>query len=162
MLSDDANPLHGWDVSAVQTSGIKHGLETADIFGCMFFHVKDQLREFAKRMQSFDIDIHVTQFDTQVLSKGIASGLVPAFDGCYFDRVMTSDMMDYVGIQECLKDWAPLLNTHNKHACILMHTKFWHINRPNASARSNPRVVEMFLKKCCQVPGMVLIVLALR
>ncbi|KAJ7574362.1 hypothetical protein C8J56DRAFT_979466 [Mycena floridula] len=154
MPSNDANPLRGWDATEVQNSGRRRGVDSADIFGCLFFHVKDQLREFARRVKDMDIIIHLTQFDPRILSKGISSGVVPAFEGVLFDRVEASNLMDYVGVQECLSEWAPLLNTRNRYSCILMHSRYWHVNHPNATAQSNPRVMDALMKKCHHIPGL--------
>ncbi|KZP09098.1 hypothetical protein FIBSPDRAFT_900738 [Athelia psychrophila] len=52
---DSANPLEGWDISAVLASGKSHGINPNDIYGCLFFHVKDEFEEFARRIERFDI-----------------------------------------------------------------------------------------------------------
>lgn len=142
-------------MGSVQTSGIRHGAATEDIMGCLFFHVKDELREFARRIKEFHIDIHLTQFDPRVLGKGISAGMVSPFgDGC-FDRIETSNMVDYVGVRSCLSNWGPLLNGENRHASILMHSKTWHTTLPNATAQSNPRTLEMLMQKCQKLPSLV-------
>ncbi|KAK0497402.1 hypothetical protein EDD18DRAFT_1162060 [Armillaria luteobubalina] len=152
--SGTANPLCGWDMSAVQLSGEKHGVEFADIFGCLFFHVKDQLREFARRMKDFNIHLHLTQFDAKILSKGLFAGVVPAFGGPCFDRVDASNTMDSAGIKACLNDWGPLLNRQNERSAILIHSKAWHTGRRDGSAQAHPRTVEWLMKKYCNIPGL--------
>jgi hypothetical protein len=143
-----SNPLYGWDVTTVLATGAKYGIDPADIFGCLFVHVKREFMEFARRMRDSQIDIHLTQFDPQVLSKGIAIGAIPGFDGSCFDRVETSNLMDDVGIRECLTNWGPLLSRETEHASLLMHSRTWHHTLPNATAHSNPRAVEMLLERC--------------
>ncbi|KAK0238484.1 hypothetical protein EDD85DRAFT_826999 [Armillaria nabsnona] len=154
LSSGTANPLCGWDMSAVQLSGEKHGVEFADIFGCLFFHVKDQLREFARRMKDFNIHLHLTQFDGKILSKGLFAGVVPAFGGPCFDRVDASSTMDSAGIKACLNDWGPLLNRQNECSAILIHSKTWHAGRRDGSAQAHPRTVEWLIKKYCNIPGL--------
>ncbi|KAJ6621452.1 hypothetical protein B0H10DRAFT_1945278 [Mycena sp. CBHHK59/15] len=154
LLPPDANPLHGWDVASVQMSGFKHGASPEDIFGCLFFHVKDELREFAKRIKEFSIDIHVTQFDASILAKGITIGALPAFEDASFDRICTSNLMDSVGLRTCLSDWAPLLNRNNKHASILAHSKLWHVNQPQATAQWNPHAIKVLMERCNKIPGL--------
>lgn len=145
-------------MSAVIESGQRHSLEANDIFGCLFVHVKSQLREFAKRMKDMNIHVHLTQFDAQVLSKGISAGVLPAFRGAYFDRVDVGHMMDRDsagGLRSSLGDWAGLIDRENRHAAVLMHSRMWHAGRPDASAQAHPRTAEWLMKKCCNVPGLV-------
>ena len=46
---DSADQLHGWPIPAVLQSGARSGLDPADIYGCLFVHVRDQLAEMARR-----------------------------------------------------------------------------------------------------------------
>ncbi|KAL0569362.1 hypothetical protein V5O48_012597, partial [Marasmius crinis-equi] len=153
----DFNPLRGWDMAPVIASGEKYGVDPADIFGCLFFHVKSQLREFARRVKDFKIDIHLTQFDPKILSKGLVSGaLGPGFEGggC-FDRVDTGCLIESIEIRECLAEWGPLLNKANRHSTLLMSTRTWHEGLPNGStmARLNPRAaLASIMKKCFKIP----------
>ena len=55
-----ANSLHGWDATSVLATGVKYGLDSADIFGCLFIHVKHELMEFALHMRDLHIDIRLT------------------------------------------------------------------------------------------------------
>ncbi|KAJ7780148.1 hypothetical protein DFH07DRAFT_1026108 [Mycena maculata] len=154
LVPEDANPLFGWDVSGVQSSGIKHGTSPEDILGCLFFHVKDEFREFAKRVKELRIDIHVTSFDAGILSKGITIGALPAFEDASFDRILTSNLVDHVGLRTCLSDWGPLLNRENPYASILMQTKAWHTHRPHAAAQWGPNAMKVLMEKCNKIPGL--------
>ena len=142
------NPLRSFDVSRVLESGAKHKIEPADIMGCLFFHIKDELMEFATRIKIFHINLHLTQFDPKILSRGLVIGALPAFEKGSFDRIDLSTMMDSVGIQESLTSWAPLLNKQNNHACIIMRSDKWYTTQPKATARTNPRIVELLRRKC--------------
>ncbi|KAG5643369.1 hypothetical protein DXG03_001017 [Asterophora parasitica] len=151
----NANPLHGWPISDVIASGAKHEIDSADIIGCLFFHIKRDLMEFARRMKEFHVNIHITQFDPQVLSKGISIGALPAFEDAYFDRVETADLPDRSNIGETLASWGPLLNRANGRSCILMRSRNWHLGQPDATAQSNPRAVEMLMERCRKIPALV-------
>lgn len=156
MVPEDANALFGWDVAGVQNSGIKHGASPEDILGCLFFHVKDELREFARRVKELRIDIHVTSFDAgRILAKGITIGALPAFEDSSFDRILTSNLIDSVGLRACLSDWGPLLNRQNKFASILMQTKAWHTHQPHATAQWGPHAMKVLEEKCNKIPGLV-------
>ncbi|KAF7317650.1 DUF4470 domain-containing protein [Mycena kentingensis (nom. inval.)] len=158
LLPEDSNPLWGWDVAGVKYSGIKHGVEPEDIIGCLFFHVKDQLREFAKRVRDLRIDIHVTSFDAGLLAKGISVGALPAFEDASFDRVVTGNLVDSLGMRTCLADWGPLLNRDNPSASILMQTKAWQLQglpiHSGGAAQWGPHAMKLFIEKCNRVPGL--------
>ncbi|KAG5651573.1 hypothetical protein H0H81_008221 [Sphagnurus paluster] len=139
------NPLFGWTLSEVIASGAKHGVDAADIMGCLFFHVKRELMEFAHRMKEFHVNIQLTQFNLQVLSKAISIGALPGFKYACFDRVELPDITDRGdNISETLMNWAPLLNRGNRNSCILMHSKKWHRSQPKAALQSNPRTIDIF------------------
>ena len=112
---DNADPLQGWDISAVRASGERHGIHSNDIYGCLFFHVKDEFEEFSRRVERFKIDIYLTQCDAQALSESISKGLLGAWGPDCFDRIETSNMADYVGPAEVIDSWGPRLNKRNKH-----------------------------------------------
>ncbi|KAE9401387.1 hypothetical protein BT96DRAFT_992115 [Gymnopus androsaceus JB14] len=135
LTMDAANPLFSWNVSEVLKTGQAHGLDRADIYGCLFFHVKAQFIEFARRFERFHIDVHVSQLDASVASDELQKGrLYPSFGtGIKFDRVETSNVADYIGTPRVLKDWSPLLNRENMHAVILVYLMNWVQKQPGAS-----------------------------
>lgn len=137
---DSANPLCSWDVNQVVKTGQAHGLDRADIYGCLYFHVKAQFMEFARRFGRFHIDIHLSQLDATLASNQLQKGeLNPSLFGTdvKFDRVDTSNLADYyIGIPYILKDWSPLLNRENKHAVILVYLMNWIQKQPGASIKS--------------------------
>jgi hypothetical protein len=151
--------LHGWDVAKVQATGAKHGLDpTGDIFGCLFFHVKAELKEFIKRIKDLHINIHHTQYDPRLLSKGVSIGILPSFSDASFDRIDIGDMGDKLGISECLSDWGPLLKKSNIHSCIIAHSARWVESQPTLSRipLSSPEKVLDFLKwRCRNIPSLV-------
>ncbi|KAJ3568992.1 hypothetical protein NP233_g5353 [Leucocoprinus birnbaumii] len=150
----DVNPLQGWDIASVQKSGTDHGLDTSDILGCLFFHVKSELAKFARRLQDICVNIYFTQFDVRVLSTGICSGLLPAFEANCFDRIDAGELMDVIGVRECLSSLAPLVNSESPGACILMHSRAWHYQMPSAIARGNPRLMHILMSKAKDLPAL--------
>lgn len=152
----DMNPLCGWDVSAVRNTGVRHGLDPAgDILGCLFFHIKAELRNFALRIKEFNIHIHLLQYNSRLLSRGISIGVLPAFSDASFDRVDIGDMPDSTSMDECLADWGTLLNKNNKNSCVIMHSKRWHEHVPGAISRDNPRTMHALMKRCENIPSLV-------
>ena len=156
------NPFRSFDVSKVLESGAKHKVESADIMGCLFFHLKDELVEFANRVKFFNANIHLTQFDPKILCRGLAIGALKAFDKGNFDRIDLSSMIDTVGIEGSLACWAPLLSKQNIHACIVMRSEKWYTTQPKATARTNPRIVELLRRKCQNLSLKVCIILDMR
>ncbi|KAF8624019.1 hypothetical protein AX17_007225 [Amanita inopinata Kibby_2008] len=142
------NPLRGHIVSRVLESGAKHKVEPADIMGCLFFHLKDELKEFAERVKLFSINIHLTQYNAKLLSRGITINALPFFKGHRFDRIDLSNVMDDVGIHEGTNGWGSLLNERNEHACIIMRSEKWFATQPKAIARAHPRILDLLRRKC--------------
>ncbi|KAM6496746.1 hypothetical protein JOM56_007219 [Amanita muscaria] len=142
------NPLRGFDVARVLESGANHKVEPADIMGCLFFHIKDELKEFATRVALLNVNIHLTQFDPKVLCRGLAISAIPAFERGRFDRIDLSDLIDTVGLKELLDGWAPLMNKQNHCSCITMRSEKWYSTRPKATARTNPRIFDLLRRKC--------------
>ncbi|KAL1706754.1 hypothetical protein EV121DRAFT_168650, partial [Schizophyllum commune] len=127
MTRDDANALQGWPVQAVIESGKRHNLDPTDIYGCLFIHVRDQLAQFARRVEQSRIEIHVSGIDMQDLAALIQHcGLAPAFTAGCFDRVETSNVADYIGLKNLMSNWGPLLRRENKHAAIFAYSMNWH------------------------------------
>lgn len=149
------NPLQGWDIASVHKSGLDQGLDTSDILGCLFFHVKSELTKFARRLQRVCVNIYFTQFDVRVLSTGICSGLLPAFEANCFDRIDAGGLMDTLGARECLSSLAPLVNSESSGACLLMHSRTWYHQMPCAIARGNPRLLRILMTKAKDLPGLV-------
>lgn len=142
MTMDNANQLYGWPTSAVLQSGQRNGLDGADIWGCLFVHVREQLAEMARRVERFHIDIYITQMDAKELAASIKCGAYPGFSSDCFDRIETSNVVDCIGLDRVLDDWGPLLR-RDKRASLLAYTMNWHVNRPGPSDhRVHGRLVE--------------------
>ncbi|KAF5332121.1 hypothetical protein D9611_008183 [Ephemerocybe angulata] len=156
--SEDLSPLHGWDIAKVQATGLRNGVDpTGDMFGCLFFHVKQELREFISRVKDFHINIHHTQYDPRLLSKGVSIGVLPSFSDASFDRIDLGDLGDRLGIKECLEDWGLLLNRENVHSCVVAHSKRWIDSQPALSRvpLSSPQSVLDFLRlRCRNIPSL--------
>ncbi|KZV61894.1 hypothetical protein PENSPDRAFT_642878 [Peniophora sp. CONT] len=114
LLSDFSSPLNGWNVEEVIKSGIAHGTTREDVYGCLYFHVSDALREFSSRLSRFHVDFKLFQGDALSLASRIRDGKLvsaglPA--STRFDRIDVSNVMDsnYAGVAPVIKAWGPLL-----------------------------------------------------
>jgi len=146
--------LHGWSIPVVQASGKRHGVNPNDIYGCLFFHVKDEFENFARRLRDFDITIHITAFDARTISKSISLDEFKPFGNNCFDRIETSNMADIIGIPRVLEDWGPLLNKRNKHATLLIYLMNWTMKQANATVLLNDKARVSLLPHVCSVLGM--------
>lgn len=63
----------GWNIQQLIASGFVHGASPMDLYGCLFFHVRDLMETFMRRISSCSIELRVTQFEpgkfAQILQK---------------------------------------------------------------------------------------------
>ncbi|THH20849.1 hypothetical protein EW146_g601 [Bondarzewia mesenterica] len=137
LTTDSANPMFAWDPREFFASGADYGCQSEDVVGCLFFRLKHEFLEFARRINTFDMEIHVEVRDASELSRKIKGGGLG--DITSFDRVVTSNVSDYVGIDTVIKDWGPLLNKNSKHAALLAYSLNWHAFIPNSSPDNSAR-----------------------
>lgn len=138
----EQNLISGWDTHAVTEYGKAHGYTSEDIYGCFFAYVTNQFAQFARRMQKMKIELAVTSFDASALAQIILTTDNPAMGRPFFpsvqplrfDRVETSNIMDFVTTPDMLvKTWSPLLNKNNPHSTLLMYTMNWGESTPGAT-----------------------------
>ncbi|KAG6818498.1 hypothetical protein H0H93_004552, partial [Arthromyces matolae] len=131
LLRDSANPLYCWDATLTFDYGEKCGVSRNDIYGCLFFYLKNELVTFAKRVREFHINITMTKLDANDLPAIISSSPMLSFSQRCFDRIELSNLVDYVSPSMVLiESWAPLLNCHNKFAAILVYFMNWQRRHP--------------------------------
>ncbi|KAF8074568.1 hypothetical protein FPV67DRAFT_587451 [Lyophyllum atratum] len=130
LMRDSDSPLHGWDLSLAFEYGAKHGVERADVYGCLFFYVKDELVRFATRLRDCDISLRITMLDANDLPRFIERGAKKGFSTGCFDRIETSNLADYASAPRILRDWGPCLNRRNKYAVLLVNFMNWQASNP--------------------------------
>jgi hypothetical protein len=115
-----------------------------DIFGCMFFYIKDQLREFLRRIQTHKISFHLFNLDARNLPKELSRLSLGSFD-----RVEVSNITDhtYVGTQTILRDWSPMLSRQNTHATIIGLYMNWVMKTPEGRAATGAENMNSLLRK---------------
>lgn len=84
------------------------------VYGCLYFHVSDQLREFADRLSRFDIFVKAFCMDATNLSDYIkCNGLVDFGipSTIRFDRIDVSNVVDaeYLGVSRVVGTWGGFL-----------------------------------------------------
>jgi len=122
----------------VIASGKAHGGRVEDIYGCLYFHISDQLQALVTRIKELPITFHLSLNSAQELVDGLRqgklskNGLTPDIK---FDRIDVSNILDdnYVGIEPLLTKWKPFL-ADTKHAAIVGYFMNWaHPGMPNSS-----------------------------
>ena len=109
--------------------GRAHGAQPEDVYGCLYFFLSAQLRTFRRRIQKQPIHFKFFVMDARKLAAGIQDGSFSHMDlppTVRFDRIDVSNIMDanYVGVQDVLTQWAPLLKK-GKHATLLGYFMNW-------------------------------------
>ncbi|KAK7436427.1 hypothetical protein VKT23_019139 [Stygiomarasmius scandens] len=138
-LQDNFCPLEGWDINAALEAGKNHGTTREDIFGCLYFYVKNQLHTFARRLRTFKINISVSGFDAINLAERLRGGSIPGISpSISFDRIEVSNIVDveYAGVKPILDTWGPFLKEDNESAAIIGLFMNWPVRIPGASKNS--------------------------
>jgi len=110
-------------VSTVVQTGRAHGAHQEDIYGCLYFFLSEQLRACAQRICKTKMTFSLFASDARLLPKGIREGLI---SGCMippsirFDRIEVSNILDmnYVGINDVLLNWSPLMAESNTSVIV--------------------------------------------
>ncbi|KIY66936.1 hypothetical protein CYLTODRAFT_444342 [Cylindrobasidium torrendii FP15055 ss-10] len=135
-FSDQANPLHGWDLESILEAGKAHGVPESDILGAGFFYIKDQLMEFARRLRRFKVKFTLFDDNALILPKVMASEpLVPKA----FDRIEVSNIVDvnYCKVAPVLDTFGPLLRSTNPHATLVGLFMNWTLEKPTSGSAAS-------------------------
>jgi hypothetical protein len=113
-MTDSSDPLSGWDLKQVASTGKKYKVPPQDHYGALFFHIRDRLELFVKKLEKLTIEFHLTCMDACVLASDLSA------ENVVFDRIDVSNICDeqYVGIDRVLKSFCPLLNPKNSSAAL--------------------------------------------
>ncbi|PPQ79343.1 hypothetical protein CVT26_007458 [Gymnopilus dilepis] len=130
MQNDYADPLKGWDTKAVIEAGKAHGAHVEDIYGCLYFFLSSEFRQFAERLRTFNISFSMSSFDArdipQMILKGVLAAPLTMPPSIKFDRIEVSNILDgnYVGIDGVLSQWGAFLKG-GKDASVLGYFMNW-------------------------------------
>lgn len=137
-------------IEDVIATGKSHGASRADLYGCLYFYLSEQLRKFATRLRTFRVKILAFNVDARNLAKGIRSGILMSHGlpkSISFDRIDVSNILDteYVGLAGVLADWGPLLKKDNPHATLLGYSMNWVPKQP--CSQPGPKEFESLTQK---------------
>ncbi|KAH6896239.1 hypothetical protein BKA70DRAFT_1316671 [Coprinopsis sp. MPI-PUGE-AT-0042] len=120
---EDSDPLRGWDLDEVVAAGKRHGATIEDIYGCLYFFLKEQLVTFTSRLRKFKISITLAGYGSDWLGGVIKSSILKPSGylpkNFKFDRIWMSNAIDvgHVELEKCLRLWAPWLKD-GEHAVL--------------------------------------------
>ncbi|KAI0424356.1 hypothetical protein F5Y09DRAFT_353492 [Xylaria sp. FL1042] len=99
-MSSFSDPLGGWNIKEVDENKLA---PKNDIYGKLFYFVRDLVEKFIVRLKSIKIDIEVYDCDTEVLKTKLT--------GQQFDRIHASNLADehWMQTDAMLKSLSPLL-----------------------------------------------------
>jgi hypothetical protein len=127
-----------YSLTDVIATGKSHGAREEDIFGCLYFYLREKLVEFKAKLSSVNITFYLSSMDSRELATGIKAsnhGTTSAMPHHWyppglptkFDRIDVSNTVDdfYVGYDRTLADWGTLLNASNAHSTLLAYSMNW-------------------------------------
>ena len=123
---------------AVIKAGEAHGAQRADLYGCLYFYLSDQLRTFAGRLRRFRIKFGIFCEQPSTLARRLREGLLAPYGfpaETKFDRIDVSNLLADVEptkISNVITDWGPMLK-ENKHATLIASFTEWDKHQRNAS-----------------------------
>lgn len=124
-------------ICEVIAKGKEYGASAEDVYGCLYFFLQDQLRQFHKRIRKFRIAFRLTVFDATVLADLIKKNVLASYNipsSIRFDRIVTSNILDqiYVGMMGVLVPWTPLLS-QSRTAAIVGYFMNWRAHEEAAT-----------------------------
>ena len=132
-MKDNALVSECWDLREVSDTAKRHRVPSNDIYGALFFHIKEELTEFAKRTRKFNITVDMQNADMEDVSQKLKKFVQDYPDqGVMFDRIDASNVLDSVGLNRIILDWGPLLNFKKDHAALLAYSMNWEKREPRA------------------------------
>ncbi|KAH6906719.1 hypothetical protein BKA70DRAFT_396558 [Coprinopsis sp. MPI-PUGE-AT-0042] len=142
---DYADPLEGWKSGDIVDAGKRHNATPEDIYGCMYFFLREQLREFADRLSKFHISFKLFASEASVLATTLREDAwsdIGLPSSIRFDRIAVSNILDknYVGLEGTLTKWAPLL-AQTKHAAIVGYFMNWALEQKDGRSTGAGRAV---------------------
>lgn len=106
------------------------------MYGCLYFHVTDQLRQFIDRLCSLNIEFKVFKMDAVALSKSIERNSLASFgvpSTTRFDRIEVSNTLDteYIGVVGVVDAWGKFLK-RRRDATLVGYFMNWPVREPRA------------------------------
>ncbi len=119
-LHDSCDPLSGWRLEEVVSSGAQFGAPKSDIYGAFYYHLLSKLEGFCQRLSNMDITFQLLEYNASDLPHYLKT--LPRKQRL-FDRIEVSNIVDrgYLGLERTLTTLSPWLKPAdvNPHATLL-------------------------------------------
>ncbi|KAF0399376.1 hypothetical protein F8M41_009723 [Gigaspora margarita] len=124
--TDCSDPLSGWDLLKVVQ--VENGTAKDDLYGKLFFYLRNQLELFVDRLQNLNINFDLYDEDALELGQKIKKK--------QFDRIYVSNICDeiYCGIKPVSTNLYPLLNNDNPNSTLIALFMNWLPSIPSSAA----------------------------
>ena len=114
--NDSADPMAGWPIKDVLGSSAKYGTPDEDLYGLLYFYVREKLVAFCNRNANTKMQFHIYCADAAKLPSLIDKNLK-------FDRIEVANIVDqaYLGLEKTLETCSSLLKppSINPHAVLV-------------------------------------------
>ena len=119
LLRDICDPIMSWPVKEVLEMATQHPIPKEDVYGCLYFYIRDQLEQFNRKAANTKIVFQLCAVDAEVLPSLLA-------DNLKFDRIETSNLADdhHKGLDAVLKIFSPLLKSSSQNPYATLVTGF--------------------------------------
>ncbi|EAS27817.3 uncharacterized protein CIMG_09021 [Coccidioides immitis RS] len=136
LLPDVADPLEGWCLEDIL---VKTPLAKNDLYGALFFYLRDIIFKFCRRVSAMECHIDLFQ---------VRAAYLPAMaGGPIFDRIELSNLADkeYYGIGHCIGAFGVMLKEKSKNPHATMLTLF--MNAVDGKPKPNNVTKNSLVKK---------------
>jgi hypothetical protein len=143
-LADGSSPLDGWDPSSLLAAATKENLPPMDLYGHLFFHLRERLSTFISRLHSCQVHFRLSCCDASSMATKLQRS------GVRLHRVDTSNIADetYQGIAGVLQDWGPLLEQDMPGVTLVTLLMNWPLHCPDSAHQiSTSRLTEDDLRE---------------
>ncbi|KAH8975133.1 hypothetical protein BDL97_01G140300 [Sphagnum fallax] len=143
-LADGSSPLDGWDPSSLLAAATRENLPPMDLYGHLFFHLRERLSTFISRLHSCQVHFRLSCCDASSMATKLQRS------GVRLHRVDTSNIADetYQGIAGVLQDWGPLLEQDMPGVTLVTLLMNWPLHCPDSAHQiSTSRLTEDDLRE---------------
>ncbi|KAJ3309511.1 hypothetical protein HDU76_003587 [Blyttiomyces sp. JEL0837] len=119
--------LWGWNFNKVKASGERYGVPKNDIYGAMFFHVREQMKTFVDKLRKHKIEFHMSSVPPELF---VDHDEEKFNSRPLFDRIYMSNIGEWEPEEVCagvlISDFSSVLNTTvNPSSTIIMAYMNW-------------------------------------
>ncbi|KAI9339359.1 hypothetical protein BDR26DRAFT_862298 [Obelidium mucronatum] len=148
-MFDSCEKLDGWNQEQVLESGKQAGCSSNDLYGCLFFHVRQQLVSFISKIAKHKIVFHFSCQNALNLATSMTA------QNLLCDRIWVSNISDqnYVGLTAVKRTFLPLCNrVLNPNSVLITLFMNWiTTTKLTSDLRIRPRYLKLTEEKAAKL-----------